>query len=168
MAAGAFQREAIGPLQESADQNIRRIEELKRNVRDARRRIKETQDMERRAAGARAELARWNRERSAASAMVWFPARIKEHFQRFGIVEPGTRMNTSRDEPGLPGFQRTYWRVSLPLSDAEGSAAEVMRAVAQLEQDDPSVKVTDFTILPDPENLERRVAGINVSTLVRK
>ena len=168
MVAGGFYRGSIVPMRERLAENQRRIAELSGNVEHAKKRIKETQEMERRASGARAELVRWNRQRAAASAMVWFPENLKGYFRRFGIVDAVTRLNTVRPEPELPGYQRSYWAVDLPIQDGTVEFGKVLMAVGELEQAEPHVRVLDFAVRRDSANPARRTAVINLSTLARR
>lgn len=158
----------IAPLRESERIAAQRIEELSGKLESAHAAIEEVRTLEQRAASARAELDRWRRERPAASAMLWFPERIREHFRRAGFAEAVTRLNTTRAEAKLPRFQRSFWAMELPLRAQPGEIGKVLLAAAELEQAEPHVRVLDFAIRRGAGDTHQLTAVLNVSTLARE
>ena len=65
----------------------------------------------------------------------------------------------------------TTWPVASSRLPIEGSADDIpklLSAVAQFEKQNAFIHVLDLSITPDPENPSKRIAGINVTTLVAK
>jgi hypothetical protein len=156
---------AIAPLLEREWTTQHRIAELSGQVESTGRAIWEIREMEQPTAAVRAELDRWRQERSAASAMLWFSERMKQHFTRAGLAEAVTRLNTARAEPELPRFQRMYWAVEVPLQAQPGEFNRLLLAVADLAQTEPHARVMDLTILRQGNDAGPRTAVLNVSTL---
>ena len=116
----------------------------------------------------RRELDRLYRELLAGSAMFSMPPLVREHFARFGIPVRLVRMNSTKDEPDIPGHERSFWSVALPIDEGGRNIFKMLLAVADLDQEKPFLRVIDFAIRPDPENPTARMASMNVSVLNRK
>ena len=140
---------------------------LKERIEDARRMIAEMQEQQARAKQERAELDAIHEGAPPTPALVWFPGRVKQHFQQF---EPGpaTRLNTSVDEANLPGFERTYWAIEMAAGKTSSEAREICMAIAEFERLNASVRVVDVAIRPDTDNPEARLMVVNVSVLSPK
>ncbi len=163
----AWYAEGVRPLREDEVTTRIRIAELGGKIESAGKAIEKMRAHDGQAAEARAELDRWNQECPAGSAMTWFPELVKSHFTRFGMVVAIVRLNTTLDEPDLPGYSRAYWSVGLPISEANKGLASLL-AAAELEQHHRFVRLLDFAIQPDPHDLSRRIAVLNLSALIRK
>lgn len=134
----------------------------------ARRKIDTFEQEEKHAAISLNEIARWTQERREDSMRLWFPDEVKQHFQRFGIPVPAPRFNTSVESPDLPELIQSYWRIALPVRSDELGVAGVLFAAAQLEKNDPFVRITGFKLSSDPENPLDRIGSLNITTWVRK
>jgi len=168
MAAWLYYRHTLVPVQERGRALVEQIRELDGRVNEARDSLKECQAVEAETATARVAVHRLERDLPSSSAIFWVPARLKEHFRRFGFAEPLARLNTAQEDAELPGYQRIYWTIGLPLNDDPKSLGAVLLAVADLEQTERLSKVIDVTIQPDPEDSRRRDAAITVVTLVKQ
>ncbi len=135
---------------------------------EARRTIKEIRAKEHDAELARTELGRLENRLPSGSAMVWLPELVKAHFGGFGIAVPLIRLNTSRDEPELPGYCRGYWSVALPVDGTGQNIPTLLLAMAELEQQNSFIRVLDFAIRTNPERPNGRVASLNVAVLFPK
>ena len=160
--------EGIRPLRKRDRANQEKTAELRNEAAAARRTIQDVQDKERETAPVQAEFERWSRERPADSAVVWFPERISAHFKRFAVATAATRLNTILEDPDLPGFQRSFWAVELPLGAGVGEISKVLLAVSELERAERHVRVIDFAIRPAAENPQAQTAVLNCSTLARE
>ena len=76
--------------------------------------------------------------------MVSFPEEIKQHFSGFGISSAVVRLVDGQEEPKLPGYRKVYWSVALPIPETDRNVEGLLLAVAQLEQEDRYINVTDF------------------------
>lgn len=163
----AFYSTQISPLRERERTTRHRIAELSGEVQGARRAMEEMRAQEGQATEARAEVDRWNQDYPAGSATAWVPELVESHFARFGIDVAIVRLNTTLEEPELPGYDRAYWSVGMPIAEANKARASLL-AAAEFEQQYRFVRLLDFAIQPDPHDVSRRIAVLNLSALIRK
>ena len=102
------------------------------------------------------------------SAQVWLPEMVRKHFKAAGHEVAIVRLNSLHELPESREFQRGYWSVGLPVDDSGDDVPGLLTAVAQFERQNSYVRVLDFTIAADPENPGKRIAGMNLTTLVPK
>ena len=167
-AAWAFDQQALAPLRQRETEARGSIAALEARIADAHRAVGEVRALEAQVSSERSELDSLQNDLPAGSAMIWLPALVKGHFAHFGIAVTIVRLNTTLDEPGMPGNSRGYWSLALPIDEAGRNVTGLLFAVAALEQQHSFVRVLDFGIRPDPENPGRRVAGLNLAVLIRK
>ena len=158
----------IVPLTEQATEARRAVLDLKGRIAGAQETIGEIHALEQAASGARGRLPSLQGEVPPGSPLVWFPARIGKHFRSMDIPSAVTRLNTTLDEPELPGFERTYWAVELPLGKGSSEIRKACLAVAEIEPLDPSIRVLDVEIRNDANDPTRRLLVMNVAVLSRK
>jgi hypothetical protein len=137
----------------------RRVRELRTEFNSAMTRIRlatesiqQVRDLERECAGIRMQLAQ--REDPLSSALVWVPEEMNRHFGRFAFLNVTTRPNTTSPEPGLPGYQRTYWAVALPLGEDPADIDRALLAISELEAADPLLRVHNVSAFAE--------AGVNL------
>lgn len=70
----------------------------------------------------------------------------------------------------LPGYQRTFWAVTLPLGESPANIDRALLAIAELEEVDPLLQVHSVSAFADPgvEVLGGRTATVTVSVLTRQ
>ena len=146
----------------------RQNEALRARIADARRMIAEIQEEEARVKQERAKLDALHQDAPPTPALVWFPARVKQHFERFGPAGAVARLNSALDEPALPGFERSYWAVEMPAGTTSAEMREICLAIAELERLNASVRVVDVAIRPDTDNPNGRLMVVNLSVLSPK
>lgn len=168
VASWTFYAQSIAPLRQREKEARHSIAALKGQLADAREPIGAVRELEARVSRERGELNSLLKDLPAGSAMIWLPELVKGHFGSFGIAVEVVRLNTAVEEPGLPGYQRVYWSVALPIGEAARNVTGLLRAVAELEQQNSFVKVLDFSVQPNPENPGLRMGALNVAALVRK
>jgi len=169
LAAGwGWYRGTVGPLGEQEQEALRDAEDFAGRIENAQRTITEIKANDEEAERVRRELDRLYRELLAGSAMFSMPPLVREHFARFGIPIRLVRMNSTKDEPDIPGHERSFWSVALPIDEGGRNIFKMLLAVADLDQEKPFLRVIDFAIRPDPENPTARMASMNVSVLNRK
>jgi hypothetical protein len=162
-----FYVHSIAPFSQRETEALREAGDLGERVDGAQKTMADIQAQEKDADRVRSELERL-RDELPADAAVAVPALVKEHFARHGIVVPLVRLNTMQEEPELPGCEHGYWSVALPIDDAGRNITAMLLAVADFDQQNPFVRVLDFSIRPDPENPGGRVGSLNLAALVRK
>ena len=113
----------IAPLAAQEKEASRSVAELRERVQAARKSVKEIHKLEEQALQAQAAIVPLPSDLPSGAALVWFPARLKKHFDRFGIAVGITRLSTVREEPHLPGYKRSFWWIELPVLKDEPTAA---------------------------------------------
>lgn len=171
LAAGReFYQRSILPLRQQEAKLRNDLPDLRGRIIGARQTVAEIWKQEKEAEGKRIELKRLKRGslEGEEPPMVAVPASMREHFTRAGLVVSVVRLNTTQDEPELPGCQRVFWSVALPIDGTGHDVAALLQAVADLDQQGSFVRVLDFAIRPDPENAGGRVGLLNVTALIGK
>ena len=146
----------------------RQNEALKARIADARRVIAEIQEDEARVKLAREKLDALHQDSPPTPALVWFPGRVKQHFDRFGPSGAVARLNTALDEPALPGFERSYWVVEMPVGKSPAEVREICLAISELERLNASVRVVDVAIRPGENNPDTKLMVVNLTVLAPK
>ena len=169
LAAGwAFHARWIAPLKEKEQAHRRAAAGLTERISEAQKAIGEVRALEVQNDAERQEIQALFAGHPSDSAVVWFPERMKQHFERAGLGGAVTRLNTTRDEAGLPGFERSYWAVELPVGAATPKVIEACMSVAEMEPLDPAIRVLDVAIRPESGDPSRRQVVMNVALLSRK
>lgn len=159
----------IAPLMQREAAARRDAADFRERIEGARQKIKEVREIEEDTGRVRGELKRMQDEQlPAGSAMISTPALVKEHFERSGIPVSLVRLNTTQDEPNMPGYVRGFWSVALPIDKEGRHVAPLLLAVAELDQQHSFFRVLDFAIRPDPENQGGRVGLLNVAAVIPK
>ena len=166
--AWEYQGRFIAPLKQREAETLREVEDLSERLAGARTTMAEIQAQEHDADRVRSELERLREELPKGAAMVGLPEMVKEHFAKSGVSVPLIRLNTTQDFPDLPGYAHGYWSVALPIGDAGPKVTTMLLAVADLEQQDPFLRVLEFAIRPDPEKAGGWMGSLNLGTVIRK
>lgn len=169
LAAGwAFHARWIAPLKEKESAHRLATAGLQERMAEARRAIEEVRELEVRKVSERHEIRALFANHPNDAAVIWFPERMKQHFERAGLGGAVTRLNTIRNEAELAGFERSYWAVELLVGPATKQVIEACMSVAEVESLDPSIRVLDVAIRPEPADPARRRMVMNVALLSRK
>ncbi len=168
IAAGRdFYTRSISPLLQKETEIQRESDAVDKRIESARLVIAKTRTLETNADRARSELERLQNELPPGSPMVSMPALVGDHFTRHGLNVPLIRLNTTREEPKIPGYRRGYWSVALPIDKDGANIPTLLTTIADLEQHYAFVRVLDFAIRPDPENPEARLGLMNFAAVIR-
>jgi hypothetical protein len=133
---------------------------------DAQRLMTEAERLDARSLEETNTVAALNTDLPAGSAQVWLPELVKKHFANAGLDVSIVRLNSIHEIPETRNFHRGYWSVGVPVDESGKNIRGLLTAVAQFERQNAFVRVLDFSIVPDPENPGKRLAGMNVTTLV--
>lgn len=155
-------------LIERESEALQAVSALNERIGRAQQTIAEIQARERDTVLVRSELQRLQKAFPAGAATAWLPTLAKEHFARFVIAARRIHLNGTQDEPGIPGYERGFWSVTLPVDEAGPIPVNLFLAVAEIEQRNPYVRVLDFAIRPDPEMPGQRLMSLNLTALVPK
>jgi hypothetical protein len=164
----AFHARVIAPLKQREAEALRGGAELKSRLDGAQNLIAEVQAEEQNASREPGEMKRLESELPPGSAMFWLPPLVKRHLERAGFADSLVNLSALRDEPRIPGCERSFWSVRLPIDAAGRNVPTLLLAVADLDQQNPFLRVLDFSTRPDPDNRTRRVAAIEVGILSPK
>lgn len=156
------------PLRLRAEDSSRQLGELQDKARAGRKTLDQIEAAGQKAEEAGTALNRLLSNETAHSMTVSFPDKTKRHFTRLGYPSAVVRLNVIKDEPDLPGCQRIYWSVGLPLPETGRGAPGLLDAVVEFEEQNQMIKVLDFVLQPHPEDPRQRMAGFNVVALIRK
>jgi hypothetical protein len=160
--------QSIAPFQQREREARSAALDLRARIGNARVAIEDFRKFESDSQEIRRQISQLGQDLPEGAAATWMPEMLKTHFAAFGLDASIVRLNTVRDEPDLPGFNRAYWSVGVPLAEAAGNEARSLLAVAEFEKQHPFVRVLDFAIRPDPERPAARIALLNVAALIRK
>src|SRR5262245_28877755 len=84
--AWLYHRSEIAPLREQETEALRQVAELKDQILNARKSVGELHAIELDINEASGELHALKGDRPSTPTLVWFPERVKDHFDRLGIV----------------------------------------------------------------------------------
>ena len=163
-----FYTRSISPLLQKESEIQRESDAVDERIENARLTIAKTRTLETNADKSRSELERLQDELPAGSPMVSMPALVGEHFTRHGLNAPLIRLNTTREEPKIPGYRRGYWSLAVPIDKDGANIPTLLSTIADLEQQYAFLRVLDFAIRPDPENPDARVGLMNFASVIRK
>lgn len=167
-AAWAFHSQWIAPLSLRAQDSVRKSAELRERLGSAVETVREVKACEQELGKARTALGRLLGDCPRESVMVALPERVRQHFAQFGLPLGVIRLNATQDTPGLPGYQRVFWSMALPVSESDRNATGLLLAVAELEERNRFIKVLDVSLQPDAEDPLQRTAGINFMAVLPK
>jgi len=156
------------PLQQREVECQKTLAETRQRLSDAKMQIQEIAKEEQAAAGTRSLLNSLQNGIPKEPTAVWLPVRLKAHLDSAGITEAGIRLNSAIPEPGVPDYERTYWNLNRPRQEGMRTMGAVLLAVAEIEKQEPFVKILDVSFNADPEAPHWFAGGINVTALVPK
>jgi len=128
----------------------------------------ETRTLETATEAFRAQIDRLEQRIPGPLAPVSFPDDLQKHFARSGLSVSVQHSENDGELAGLPGYARGSWSVALPLVGTSQQTMGALQGMAQLEQQQPFVKVVDLAIQPDPADPARRVAQLELTAFFRK
>jgi hypothetical protein len=164
----AYRSAFLSPLREKEAVLQRDAANLSERIEKAKKTIAEVRAAEEGAAPIRQQLEKLQEDLPVGSTMVALPALVKAHFARAGVAVRLIRLNTTQNQPDIPGFERGFWSVALPIDENGRNVAKLLMAVTDLDRENPFIRILNFAIRPDPENPRERMASLNVTSLIRK
>jgi hypothetical protein len=146
----------------------RETAELHGRIVEGQRFVAEAEKLEFRAVEATRPRALVDIDLPPGSAQVWLPPMVKKHFANAALEVSVIRLNSIQEIPETPNFRRGYWSIGVPVEEDGKNIPAVLTTLAQLEKQNPYLRVLDFSIAADPENPGKRIAGMNLTTLVAR
>jgi hypothetical protein len=154
----------IGPLATGQVRAEKSISEIGPQIVEAKKQIQKTEQVKKQLPAADEVLNQLKAGLPEGAPIAWFPPRMTEFFKKQGIEKSQTRLMNAAVEKELPGFQKLIWSVELPKVEF----AELGAAVANLENQEPLLQVTNVTIEAMKEDPQFQHATLIVSTLVEQ
>jgi len=157
----------VAPLREREWQIRTATTDLGNRILAARKLKNEIQELEDKAAKANAEIRRSEAGLPTNPQIVWVPQRVRLHFGRFGFSQFATSVQSTEDEPALPGYQRLNWSVVVPLENVTKQIGNLLLAVAELEDAERTIRIRDIAIPRGVDESNQNMATVTFSTLER-
>ena len=161
-------RNSVAPLRQLETETLGEAASLEKRIADAQKTMAGIRERETEVDRIREEIGKVQAGLLPESAGDAFPAWVKEHFAHCGVVVPAVRLDSTQAEPDASGFERGLWSVDLPIDDAGRNIANLLGAVADLDQRNSFVRVLGFEIGPDPGKPGARVGLLNLATVLRQ
>lgn len=154
----------LGPLHARQETTRKATVAVQPEIVKAKLHIKKADEIARSEAAAKATVAQISAMIPEGSPVAWFPPRISEIFSAHRIEKAATRLSNETLDKELPGFRRLAWGVELAKFDFIPFAA----AIAQLENDEPLVEITNLQIDSSRDDVESQHALLNVQSIVKQ
>jgi hypothetical protein len=163
-----FHSHWLVPLQHREVESLKALADVRQRISEAKAKIREIGEQEQAAGGARGLLESLRDDVPKEPTAVWLPVRLQKHLRTGGISEAGIRLNSTIPEPGVTGYERTYWHVNLPMQDGTRTMNGLLLAVGEIERQEPFVRILDISFVSGSEEPHWPVGGLNVTALVPK
>ncbi len=161
-----FNTHWLVPLRLREAESRQKLADARQRISDSKGKIREIGVEEHAARAARASLDSLQRDIPKDPTPVWLPVRLKKHLRSAGIAEAGIRMNVAIPEPGIPGYERSYWHLNLPRQEGMRTMSGLLLAVAEIERQEPFVRILDVSFSSDSDEPHWPAGGFNVTALV--
>ena len=156
----------IAPLQRCEAESQRSLGEARLRLSDAREQIRKTGEQAPEAARVRASLEALHSDIPSEPTAVWLPVRIEKHLQSGGIAGAVIRMNSKSPEPGVAGYERSFWNLNVPRQDTMKNLDDVLLKLADIESKEPFVRILDLSFHSEAEHQHSPAGGVNVTALI--
>lgn len=167
-AAWYFHSHWIAPLQRCEAECQRSLAEARVRLSDARDQIRKTSDQAPEAARVSASLKALHSGIPGEPTAVWLPVRIEKHLRSAGIVGTVIRMNATSPEPGIAGYERSFWNLNVPRQERMKNLDGVLLELADIEAKEPFVRILDLYFHSEAEHQHSPAGGVNVTALIPK
>ena len=156
----------LGPLTRSRATTEQTMADLQDKLGSSKTDLRKTASLEREAGTATARYAALQALTPDGAAIAWFPPRIKTFFANEGIDKAAAQLGNSDNpkEPGLSGWSKYTWLISLPEADY----AALGKAVADLENTEPLLAIDRLTIRTQTEQPQFQQVEIVATNTIQK
>ncbi len=166
MAGREFYKRSIVSLREQEQEVLRDIGDLPERVESAKGKLAEIHAQGRQEGAAANETELDGLPQGLMPTAV--PALVSGHFAKFGLAAP-TIVNTATAEaPGVPHYEISSWRLTVPVAKDVQNFASLLRAAEALGPGGSDIQVRDFVLWPDPEDSARQRATIRFDVLAKR
>ena len=156
----------LGPLNKSRDTMLAQIDDLQGKVANSKNELTKTAKLEKQAETATSRFAALKALSPEGAPIAWFPPRVKTFFANQEIDKATARLETSSayKETDLANWMRYNWIIELPQADF----STLGKAVAALENAEPLLSITRFTVKALPEDPQFQQVTMVASTAMVK
>ena len=167
-AAWWFHSHWIVPLQRCEVESQQTLAQSRARLSDAREQIRKTSERAPEAARVNALLKALHSGIPGEPTAVWLPVRIEKHLRSAGIVDTVIRMNATSPEPGIAGYERSFWNLNVPRQERMKNLDGVLLELADIESKEPFVRILDLYFHSEAEHQHSPAGGVNVTALIPK
>ncbi len=161
-------RKSMRPIVAGEQANQLRLTELASKLADARKELDGKPELERQTASVRTELLRWSGKVPVGPSKVWFSVWLRQKLESSGIRESQIRFNAEIPEPGVSGFKRSFWNVSLPAQAELRDIPKVLLALQEIEQRERLIKILDCNFQHGPDGNQPLTGTFNVEAIIEE
>jgi hypothetical protein len=156
----------LGPLNKSRDTMLAQIEDLQGKVANSKNELAKTTKLEKQAETATSRFAALKALSPEGAPIAWFPPRVKTFFANQDIDKATARLESSGayKENDLANWMRYTWIIELPQADF----STLGKAVAALENAEPLLSITRFSVKALPEDPQFQQISMVASTAMVK
>ena len=144
------------------------LAKLATQLADARKELDGKPELERQTASVRTELLRWSGKVPVGPSKVWFSVWLRQQLESSGIRESQIRFNAEIPEPGVSGFKRSFWNVSLPAQAELRDIPKVLLALQEIEQRERLIKILDCNFQHGPDGNQPLTGTFNVEAIIEE
>lgn len=163
-----FRGHRLVPLEQREAESLHALAGARQRLGTAKETIQGMNAQKQEAARTLGSLDALNRDIPKDPTLVWLPVRVKAHLQKGGVDEATIRINSAMPDPVVAGYERTNWHVHLPSQDGMRNMAGVLLALAEIERQEPFVRILDVDFHAGSEAPHWPTGGFNVTALVPK
>jgi hypothetical protein len=156
----------LGPLHRSRTDMLQKIAAQQSKLDSAQEELHKAAKLELNAKQAMVRFAALRKINAEGAPLAWFPPRMKTFFANEQIDKAVARMEGSSEskQEELSGWLRYNWIIDLPQTDY----ATLGRAIADLENSEPLLMITRFSIHATPDQPQFQHVELAAANLIEK
>lgn len=156
----------LGPLNRSRNSMLATIQDKQAKLNSSQENLAKTAKLEQQAKAATQRFAALKALSPEGAPIAWFPPRIKTFFANQQIDKAVARLeNTSAfKQPELAAWMKYGWLIDIPQADY----ARLGAAIAELENAEPLLAITKFSIKATSEQPEFQQIVLSATTVIEK
>ena len=152
------------PLKKRQEATLKSTVALGPEIQTAQAQIKKVQELERSVPEKTVVLRQIDAMIPEGSPVAWFPTKVGDFFRRQGIEKATTKINSETPEKDLVGFRRLAWGIDLP----KVAYGQFGGAISALENEEPLLEIRTMQIDASRDDAESQRSTITVHNLVKQ
>jgi hypothetical protein len=153
----------LGPLEKQEADAKGKIAQLKPQIDEANKAIKDAVPFEKKGAEATETLDQIKSLIPDGAPIAWFPPKIIEFFKRQGIEKTAVHLGGENSDKDLPGFKKLSWGLEIPRVDV----VQLGIAIAALENEHPLIEINNLQIEELKDNVQYQSVKITLTTTIK-